>query len=79
MLLKPRRREAMQEHNGWGVLRTGFAVENIDAVDQHAMIGRRSGSRREWRGLCRACNKGGGKNVICYAVHYDVPSANTSC
>src|SRR5277367_6854668 len=65
-----RRREAMQEYNSWGVLRAGLSVENPDPVDQHAMIRRRSATRREWRGLCRACKKGGGKNVICYAVHY---------
>ena len=48
--LTRRRREAMQEHDGWGVLRAGFPVENPDAVDLHAMIGR----RRRWsKGLVR--------------------------
>ena len=34
-----RGREAMQEHDGRGVLSTRFAVTNIDAVDLHATIG----------------------------------------
>src|SRR5579862_1306183 len=46
--LTRRRREAMKEHDGWGALRAGFSVENPDAVDKHAMIGRRSVGRREW-------------------------------
>ena len=74
--LTRRRREAMQEQNSWGVFRAGFPVENPDSVDLHAMIGRRSVGRREWCGLCCACKKACGKNVMCYAVHYDVPSAN---
>ena len=60
--LTRRRREAMQEHDGWGVHRAGFSVENPDAVDLHAVIGRRSVGRRELRSLCRTCKKGGGKN-----------------
>src|SRR5579872_6358085 len=77
--LTRRRREAMKEHDGWGALRAGFSVENPDAVDKHAMIGRRSVGRWKWLGLYGACEKGCGKNVVCYPVHYDVPFATTSC
>ena len=38
--LTRRRREAMQQHDGWGFLRTGFPVEDSYTVDLHAMIGR---------------------------------------
>jgi hypothetical protein len=39
------RREATQEHDRRRVLRTSLAIENSDAVNRHAMIGRCRGCR----------------------------------
>ena len=59
-----RRREAMQEHNGRGVLRASLPVENPDTVYLQAVICRRGIGRSQRRSLCHACKKGRGKSAF---------------
>ena len=61
----------MQEHDGWGVLRACFPVENPDAVDLHAMIGRRSVGRRQCSGFAAPVEgRWQERKLICVSLLY---------
>ena len=47
----------MQQHDGGGKCRPSFPVENADAIDRDAMIGRCGVAGSEMCGLCGACEK----------------------